>query len=546
MPEDTISNPILRGFNPDPSIIRVGEDYYVATSTFEWFPGVQIHHSRDLVNWRLLTRPLTRPSQLNMLGAPDSCGVWAPCLTHADGKFWLIFTDVKRYGRTTVGGASGASLRDFHNYLVTADHIEGPWSDPVYLNSSGFDPSLFHDDDGRKWLLNQLWDHRPGRNRFAGIVAQEYDAVAARLVGERQLIFPGTPLGLTEAPHLYKRGGWYHLITAEGGTGFGHAVTMARSRALGGPYDLHPDGPVLTARDRPHAALQRAGHADLVETPDGTTWMAYLCGRPLPNRGRCVLGRETAIQPMTWGDDGWLRTRDGSGDPELAPPSPGLPSAPFPPTPDWTDFDGPDLPIDFQWLRSPLPDELFSLTDRPGWLRLFGRETMGSQYRQALVARRQQALCYGARTVLDFAPEHFQQAAGLVCYYGANKFHYLFVSRDAENGRHLQAMSALPDTAQADAFTAPIPLPDTGLVHLRVEVDFERLRFAFSLDGQAWTWLPQVFDASILSDEATAPGAPNFTGAFVGMACQDLSGAALPADFDGFGYVERAYEAVVG
>jgi xylan 1,4-beta-xylosidase len=546
MPEDTISNPILRGFNPDPSIIRVGEDYYVATSTFEWFPGVQIHHSRDLVNWRLLTRPLTRPSQLNMLGAPDSCGVWAPCLTHADGKFWLIFTDVKRYGRTTVGGASGASLRDFHNYLVTADHIEGPWSDPVYLNSSGFDPSLFHDDDGRKWLLNQLWDHRPGRNRFAGIVAQEYDAVAARLVGERQLIFPGTPLGLTEAPHLYKRGGWYHLITAEGGTGFGHAVTMARSRALGGPYDLHPDGPVLTARDRPHAALQRAGHADLVETPDGTTWMAYLCGRPLPNRGRCVLGRETAIQPMTWGDDGWLRTRDGSGDPELAPPSPGLPSAPFPPTPDWTDFDGPDLPIDFQWLRSPLPDELFSLTDRPGWLRLFGRETMGSQYRQALVARRQQALCYGARTVLDFAPEHFQQAAGLVCYYGANKFHYLFVSRDAENGRHLQAMSALPDSAQADAFTAPIPLPDTGLVHLRVEVDFERLRFAFSLDGQAWTWLPQVFDASILSDEATAPGAPNFTGAFVGMACQDLSGAALPADFDGFGYVERAYEAVVG
>lgn len=542
----TIQNPILRGFNPDPSIIRVGEDYYVATSTFEWFPGVQIHHSRDLVNWRLLSRPLTRPSQLNMLGAPDSCGVWAPCLTHADGKFWLIYTDVKRYGRTTTGGASGASLRDFHNYLVTAEDIEGPWSDPVFLNSSGFDPSLFHDDDGRKWLLNQLWDHRPGRNRFAGIVAQEYDAFAARLVGERKLIFPGTALGLTEAPHLYKRDGWYHLITAEGGTGFGHAVTMARSRALEGPYDLHPDGPVLTSRDRPHATLQRAGHADLVETPDGTTWMAYLCGRPLPNRGRCVLGRETAIQPMTWGDDGWLRTRDGSGDPELAPPSPGLPPVAWPAAPAWEDFDGPDLPIDFQWLRSPFPDDLFSLTARPGWLRLHGRETIGSQYRQALVARRQQAMCYGARTVLDFAPAHFQQAAGLVCYYGASKFHYLFVSRDAENGRHLQVMSALPDSPQADAFTTPVSLPDTGLVHLRVEVDFERLRFAWSLDGEAWTWLPQVFDASILSDEATAPGAPNFTGAFVGMACQDLSGAALPADFDGFGYVEREYQASVG
>jgi xylan 1,4-beta-xylosidase len=546
MPQDTINNPILRGFNPDPSIVRVGDDYYVATSTFEWFPGVQIHHSRDLVNWRLLTRPLTRPSQLNMLGAPDSCGVWAPCLTHADGKFWLIYTDVKRYGRTTVGGASGASLRDFHNYLVTADDIEGPWSDPVFLNSSGFDPSLFHDDDGRKWLLNQLWDHRPGRNRFAGIVAQQYDPAASALVGERVNIFPGTALGLTEAPHLYKRGGWYHLITAEGGTGFGHAVTMARSRTLEGPYELHPDGPVLTSRDRPHVALQRSGHADLVETPDGTTWMAYLCGRPLPNRGRCVLGRETAIQPMVWGDDGWLRTRDGSGDPELNPPSPGLAPAPWPAAPAWEDFDRPDLPLNFQWLRSPFPDALFSLTERPGWLRLHGRETMGSQYRQALVARRQQAFCYSARTVLDFSPRHFQQAAGLVCYYGASKFHYLFVSRDETHGRHVQVMSALPDGAQADAFTAPIPLPDEGLVHLRVEVDFERLRFAFSLDGEAWTWLPQVFDASILSDEATSPGAPNFTGAFVGMACQDLSGAAAPADFDGFGYVERGYKAKVG
>ncbi|MBC7669221.1 MAG: glycoside hydrolase family 43 protein [Gemmatimonadaceae bacterium] len=541
MPQAAISNPILRGFNPDPSIVRVGEDYYIATSTFEWFPGVQIHHSRDLVNWRLLTRPLTRPSQLNMLGAPDSCGVWAPCLTHADGRFWLIYTDVKRYGRTTVSGASGASLRDFHNYLVTADNIEGPWSDPVFLNSSGFDPSLFHDDDGRKWLLNMLWDHRPNRNHFAGIVAQEYDPTAQVLVGARKLIFPGTALGLTEAPHLYKRGGWYHLVTAEGGTGFGHAVTMARSRALQGPYALHPDGPVLTARDRPHAGLQRAGHADLVEASDGQTWMVYLCGRPLPNRGRCTLGRETAIQPMVWGADGWLRTRDGSSEPELAPPGPGLPPAPFPLDPTRTVFDAPTLPIDFQWLRSPFPDELFSLTARAGWLRLFGRETIGSQYRQALVARRQQAHCYSAQTVLDFVPEHFQQAAGLICYYGANKFHYLYVSRDDEHGRHIQVMSALPDSPQADAFTMPIPLPEASLVHLRVEVDFEHLRFAFSLDGEAWTWLQEVFDASILSDEATAPGAPNFTGAFVGMACQDLAGTARSADFNSFEYVERAY-----
>ena len=189
-----IQNPILRGFNPDPSIVRVGDDYYIATSTFEWYPGVQIHHSRDLVNWRLAARPLTRASQLNMLGVPDSCGVWAPCLTYADGLFWLIYTDVKRYGRTSSGSATGsASLRDFHNYLVTSPSIDGPWSDPVYLNSSGFDPSLFHDDDGRKYLLNQLWDPRPGGNRFAGIVLQEYSVEEGRLIGKRENIFKGTP-----------------------------------------------------------------------------------------------------------------------------------------------------------------------------------------------------------------------------------------------------------------------------------------------------------------------------------------------------------------
>ena len=201
MPEK-IRNPILPGFNPDPSIVRVGGDYYIATSTFEWYPGVQIYHSRNLVQWRLMRRPLERASQLNMLGDPDSCGVWAPCLSYDDGLFYLVYTDVKRYGRVTMGTAGGLSPRDLHNYVVTSPSIEGEWSDPVYLNSSGFDPSLFHDTDGRKFLVNMLWDHRPGHNRFAGIVLQEYSAGERRLTGERKIIFDGTPLGFTEGPHL--------------------------------------------------------------------------------------------------------------------------------------------------------------------------------------------------------------------------------------------------------------------------------------------------------------------------------------------------------
>ena len=538
-----VQNPILRGFNPDPSIVRVGDDYYIATSTFEWYPGVQIHHSRDLAQWQLITRPLRRPTQLDMRGDPDSCGIWAPCLTHADGLFWLIYTDVKRYGRAAQAGAGGATLRDVHNYLVTCDTIDGDWSDPIYLNSSGFDPSLFHDDDGRKYLVNMLWDHRPGANRFGGIVLQEYSATEQRLVGRRELIFKGTPIGFTEAPHLYKRNGYYYLITAEGGTGWGHAVTMARSQSITGPYELHPDTYILTSRDRPDAELQRAGHADLVQTRTHETYMVYLCGRPLKNRGRCTLGRETAIQRMVWGEDGWLRTKDGRGTPEFIAETLPMVATPIMPLVTRHDFDETALPVDFQWLRSPYAEDLFSLSARPGFLRLFGRESIGSHFHQALVARRQQAHCFSAMTTLDFEPDHYQQAAGLVCYYNSAKFHYLFVSHDETLGKYLRVMSCLPDQVQSDVFSGPFTIP-AGPVELRVEIDFERLYFAYRPGGVGeWTWIPQVFDASILSDEASAPGAPNFTGTFVGVACQDTAGTAHPADFDWFEYRERSYSA---
>src|SRR5665213_2715940 len=536
-----IRNPILPGFNPDSSIIRVGDDYYIATSTFEWFPGVQIYHSRDLAHWRLLPRPLNRASQLNMLGDPDSCGVWAPCLSYSDGRFWLIYTDVKRYGRTSQPGAGGASLRDTHNYLVTSPSIEGEWSDPVYLNSSGFDPSLFHDDDGRKYLVNMRWDHRQGSNRFSGIVLQEYSTSESRPIGPIHTIFRGTPIGFTEGPHLYKRNGYYYLLTAEGGTGWGHAVTMARSPHLLGPYDPHPEKYVLTARYRPDIELQRAGHADMVETQNGETYLVHLCGRPLPNRGRCTLGRETAIQPMVWSADGWLRTADGAGVPYTQDEAPALSPHTFEASSEREDFDAPTLPIDFQWLRSPWPEELFSLTERPGYLRLYGMETLGSLFRQSLVARRQQAHCFSAETLMEFEPDQFQQMAGLICYYNSSKFHYLYVSHDDEIGRHLRVMSCLPDQVQSDSFSAPVPIPAGLRIHLRVEVDFERLYFAWRIQDGEWTRFPGPLDASILSDEAAAPGTPNFTGAFVGVCCQDLSGTRRPGDFDYFIYRERAY-----
>lgn len=533
----TLRNPILRGFNPDPSIVRVGDDYFCATSTFEWFPGVQIHHSRDLATWRLVARPLRRPRQLDMRGDPDSCGVWAADLSFAAGRFHLVYTDVKRYGRTTVDGAAGVSLRDFHNYHVSCDRIDGEWSDPAHLNSSGFDPALFHDDDGRSWLLNMLWDHRPGRGRFAGIVVQQADLAAGKLVGERRMIFAGSPLGFTEGPHLYKRDGWYHLLVAEGGTERNHAVVMARSRALFGPYEIHPDGAVLTARGRPDLPLQRTGHGDLVETPEGATFIVYLCGRPLPESDRCVLGRETAIQPMRWDEDGWLRTLDGIGTPMVEVPQ--LPVGRDPaPLGERAVFDGPALPDAFQWLRTPDPDRIFSLAARPGWLRLYGRETIGSQFTQALVARRPEAFRYAVETLIDYAPASYEQAAGLVCYYNATKFHFLHLTADDDGARRLQVLSVLPTGEGVSQMTAPLAVPD-GPLALRMAVDHEALRFAYrAADASEWTWLAETFAADLVSDEATLPGLPNFTGTFVGMACQDMSGSGTAADFRHFDYSE--------
>jgi xylan 1,4-beta-xylosidase len=447
---------------------------------------------------------------------------------------------VKRYGRTSQGGLSGAGWRDTPNYLVASPRIDGDWPDPVHLNSSGFDPSLFHDDDGRKYLVNMLWDHRPGHNRFGGVVLQEYSPAVRKLVGPIHNIFKGTSIGFTEGPHLYKRNGYYYLLTAEGGTGWGHAVTMARSRELTGPYELHPDTYILTARHRPDIELQRAGHADLVETQNGETYMVHLCGRPLPNRGRCTLGRETAIQPMVWSQDGWLRTSDGAGLPYTEVAAPELTQYSFPTSPERKDFDGPTLPLDFQWLRSPWPEELFSLTARPGFLRLYGRETLGSHFRQSLVARRQQAHCYHAETVMEFEPDHYQQMAGLICYYNSSKFHYLCVSHHEDLGKYVQVCSCVLDLPQPDVFGIPVAIPAGEPIHLRVEVDFERLYFAYRIGGHEWTRLGSL-DASILSDEAAAPGTPNFTGAFVGVCCQDLGGTGRHADFDYFQYRERSY-----
>jgi xylan 1,4-beta-xylosidase len=438
----------------------------------------------------------------------------------------------------------GGNFKDTHNYLTTCVTIDGEWSEPVYLNSSGFDPSLYHAQDGRKWFLNMVWDHRPDRTFFGGIRLQEYSPAEGRLVGESALIFEGSEHGCTEGPHLYRHGDDYYLMTAEGGTGYDHVVTMARSRGLQGPYEVDPAGPMLTARDTPGHPLQRTGHGDLVDSPDGRYFLVHLCSRPLPGTRRSPLGRETAIQRIERTADGWFRLASGGILPEesvdVGAHSGDRPASTGADRPGQVDrFDGPELPDHYQWLRCPHPEDLFSLTERPGYLRLFGRESPGSLYRQSLVARRQEHFAYEAETEIRFEPEHFQQLAGLICYYNSTKFHYLYLSRDAEVGKHLAVLSCEGDLLQEGVFPGyddRVPVPEGCAIRLRARVRGPSLVFSWSADGEKWRELPFEFDASLLSDEAGKGEGAQFTGAFVGMCCNDLAGTGRPADFAWFSY----------
>lgn len=528
-----IENPILKGFNPDPSICRVGDDYYIATSTFEWFPGVQIHHSKDLKNWKLISRPLNRLSQLNMLGNPDSGGIWAPCLTYCDNKFWLIYTDVKMLD---------GIWKDAHNYLVTCDTIDGEWSEPIYLNSKGFDPSLFHDDDGRKYLMHMVWDHRTNNHPFYGIMLQEYSTEENKLIGKAKTIFKGTDIKLVEAPHIYKKDGYYYLVVAEGGTQYEHAITVARSKDLWGEYEVHPSNPMLTSYNYPKNPLQKAGHGSFVQAQNGQWYVTHLVGRPLTERGYCPLGRETAIQEMVWNEGDWPYIKDGN-EPKLTIEVEGIEEIPQSTNVvEYDDFNNEELNIHFQTLRVPLDESVMTLKERPGYLRLYGKSSLNSRFVQALVARRWQNFKFTAQTGLEFKPDTFQQTAGLVCYYNTENWMYLNLSYDEVVEKRVI------DFIQCDnmKFTQPyvnekIYVDDNiEQVHFKVDVNYSEMRFAYSFDKENWTYLDLILEADKLSDDYVVEhGNPGFfTGAFVGMCCQDMTGNRINADFDYFIYKE--------
>ena len=544
----SIQNPILRGFHPDPSIIRVGEAYYIATSTFEWWPGVRLHHSRDLKNWEQIEYPLSRISQLDLRGVGASQGIWAPCLTYDQGTFYLVYTVVRSFY---------CNMYDTENYLVTSDNIHGPWSEPVALNNFGFDPSLFHDEDGRKYMVSMVTDHRVPKKYAGRLVLQEYDPEKKAMTGPVRDIYRGEKIFL-EGPHIYKRQGWYYLFAADTGTGEGHGQSVLRSRDIWGPYEMLKENhgeqreeneafSILTSRHHEDILLQKSGHGDLVETPGGEWYMVHLCGRAFadrnpadagrfPNSRRYMMGRETAIQKILWREDGWPVLEAGGTTPQNEVPVPKEVSeevlcrreAASPLVRD--DFEEKALSLDYQSLRIPMDEHYLSLSARPGWLRMYGRSGLSSRFSQTLIARRMREYCMEASACVEFEPEVFKQMAGLIFLYDCDNYLYLHISRDEDVGKCITLLKA--ENKKYEYLTDYIPVREKEALYLKMETRNAMTRFYYGYSEKGWQEIGPLINASFLSDEACGEGW--FTGAMIGICCQDMTGFGRYADFDWF------------
>jgi xylan 1,4-beta-xylosidase len=536
----TIKNPVLPGFNADPSIIRVGDTYYIATSTFEWFPGVRIHSSRDLVHWNLVANVLDDTRLLDMKGNPSSGGIWAPDLSYADGKFWLVYTDVK---------VTQGAFKDMTNYVTTATDVTGPWSDPVRINGVGFDASLFHDEDGRKYLVQQTWDHREYHHPFDGITLTELDPFT--LTPDRKTqrtIYPGTEHGLVEGPHIYKLDGWYYLFVAEGGTVWEHQESVARSRTLDAmSFETMPGNPFITNMRTPDFPLQKQGHGALVETPGGQWYYASLVARPWRHEhedadaplGWCTLGRETSIQQVEWDADGWPRVVGGQA---------GLVEVPAPDDAIYTEapadrsqhdeFDSATLGMEWNTLRVPFTPAMGSVGG--GALELVGQGSLANTHELSLVARRWQAFDFDASTAVKFEPETYQAMAGLTNYYNDAHWSWVFVTWDEKRGRVIEVAENNRNEYRSYLRDEAIQVPDgVEWVYLRTVVRTKTYTYEYSFDGVAWQGTGVELDAKVLSDDYVLQTYGGFfTGAFVGLAAVDLSGYGEVATFDHFDYRE--------
>jgi alpha-N-arabinofuranosidase len=480
----TFKNPILSGFHPDPSIVRVGKDFYLTNSTFEYFPGLPIYHSRDLVHWTQIGNALDRQSQLPLKGATDYGGLYAPTLRYWKGTYYLTCTNVS-------GGG---------NFIVKAKDPAGPWSEPVWMNIPDIDGSMFFDDDGKAYFTNQ------GGGEKAGIKQCEFDPQTGQATTPSRAIYNDSNESWNEGPHLYKIKGRYYLMLAEGGTGDRHMEVIHRSDNPWGPWEPCPYNPILTERDDPKSPIQCTGHADLIDAPDGTWWMVFLGVRP--RNGKSVLGRETFLAPVSWTTNGWPVV-NGDHHVALEMPAPALPlQKPVEPATRW-DF-GKIEKLGPEWLRVRNGDPAdLSLNARPGCLRILCAPGSLSKKLEepAFLGQRQGDFRFMASVSMEFQPAQDGEEAGL-CVRANDDNHYE-VGVEGADGK---ALVFVRNTVKGKAYALAQRSLDQGRVFLKISGDDDQYQFAWSKDGTVWETL-----GASPSDDLSREEAGGFTGTVIGL-----------------------------
>ena len=541
-----IKNPILTGFNPDPCICRKGDDFYIAVSSFEWLPGIPIYHSKDLKHWELYTHVLTLNSQVELRKLPSAKGVWAPSLTYCEEEdsFYVI------YG---VMNSMNARYFDVDNYLIKAKDIRGPWTEPVYLHSAGFDASILHDDDGRKYIVSLEWEIRDGYEKPGVICVAEYDTVNKCLKEYTKRVYNGgTDRGCIEAPHLTKRGEYYYLMCAEGGTGYNHCVTMARSKSPYGPFEKDPMNPILTSSTNnsneradwdhlktryynPESALQKSGHGSYVNLDEKTAYLVHLCARPFVPELRCTLGRESAIQKMIWTDDGWLRMADGTNLAKIETEEAYLPAFDAEILSDRDDFDETVLRKDYYSPRI-FPNEFTDSTSREGFIRLRGQESLSSLNRVSLLCRKLPSVEVEASVCLDFNPEIYQHSAGLVLYYDNMNYIALRKYYSDTLKQPVVAIISLENGEKKEHLDTRTAV-DCRMLRFELIVSGRESYFKWGYEGEDTKPIGPVFATDKLSDEYCKYG--EFTGTMVGIFAVDSMFHKKEADFDYFSVTNK-------
>jgi xylan 1,4-beta-xylosidase len=517
LPAGHFRNPILAGYYPDPSICRVGDDYYLINSTFAHFPGIPIFHSKDLVNWRQIGHVITRPDQLNYDKLGITRGIFAPAISHHNGTFYVICTMVDAGG----------------NFIMTAKDPAGPWSDPIWLDFDGIDPSIFFDDDGRAWIVNNgnPPENRPLYQGHRAIWIQEFDPRTNKMIGPRSIIVNGgvdlskKPVWI-EGPHIYKRNGWYYLCCAEGGTSIHHSQVILRSKSPTGPYVPWEKNPILTQRDldnRAKHAVTCTGHADLEIGPDGNWWSVFLACRPYAP-DRWATGRETFLLPVTWTDDDWpVILPPGERVPYVvkAPVGPALAAGPrpaderqpyIPLTGNFTLVDEFDqAALSPQWIMIRTPREnWWSLAD--GRLSLTPRaERLSGQGNPSFWGRRLQHSKFDASLKLAI-PATRGTSAGLAISQRETNTYYFAVQR-TEGG--LSAFVEVQNGPKPQTLITGLLPADAREIELRITGDEKLLAFAYRIGSGEWKDLLPKADSYPISVQA-AGGGGHFTGALIG------------------------------